>query len=60
MTLQSKEELIERLREEMRVAEDDIDDLQEIVDATQMDIAFVKGRRCGVCCILSQLEGEDE
>lgn len=60
MTINSREELLDRLREEIRVAEDDIDDMEEMLTAMQMDIAFVKGRRCGACCLLQQLEEEDE
>lgn len=56
----NKQELIESLYEEMRCAEDDIDDMEEIVASIQMDIAFVKGRRCGACCLLRQIEDDDE
>ena len=56
----NKQELIESLYEEIRVAEDDIDDMEETIVSIQMDIAFVKGRRCGACCLLQQLGEEDE
>lgn len=60
MTINTREELIEHLHEEMRVAEDDIDDMEEMIGEMQMDVAFVKGRRCGACCLLQQLEEEHE
>lgn len=56
----NRQELVESLYEEMRVAEDDIDDMEEMIGGMQMDIAFAKGRRCMACCLLSQIEDDDE